>query len=39
MSKKDLSKEMFGAGVYLAINAFIDSMTDIKKMFLYLFFR
>lgn len=31
MSKKELSKEMFGAGVYLGIQAFIDSMNDIEK--------
>jgi len=28
-SKKDLAKEMFGAGVYLGILAFMDSMDDM----------
>lgn len=31
LSKKELSKEMFGAGVYLGIQAFMDSMRDIEK--------
>jgi hypothetical protein len=31
LSKKDLSKEMFGAGVYLGIQAFMDSMRETKK--------
>jgi len=30
-SKKDLSKEMFGAGVYLGIHAFLDSMKEFEK--------
>jgi hypothetical protein len=30
-SKKDLSKEMFGAGVYLGIQAFLDSMQELEK--------
>ena len=30
LSKKELSKEMFGAGVYLGIQAFIDSMNDLE---------
>lgn len=31
LSKKDLSKEMFGAGVCIGIQAFMDSMQEIKK--------
>jgi hypothetical protein len=31
LSKKDLSKEMFGAGVYFGIQAFMDSMQEEKK--------
>ncbi len=31
LSKKELSKEMFGAGVYIGIQAFMDSMRDIEK--------
>jgi len=31
LSKKDLSKEMFGAGVYLGIQAFLDSMQELEK--------
>ncbi len=31
LSKKDLSKEMFGAGVYLGIQAFIDSMSNPEQ--------
>jgi uncharacterized protein YpuA (DUF1002 family) len=31
LSKKDLSKEMFGAGVYLGIQAFFDSMEETEK--------
>ena len=31
LSKKDLSQEMFGAGVYLGVQAFIDSMQETKK--------
>lgn len=31
LSKKELSKEMFGAGVYLGIQAFMDSMSDIEN--------
>ena len=31
LSKKELSKEMFGAGVYIGIQAFMDSMHDIEK--------
>jgi hypothetical protein len=31
LSKKDLSKEMFGAGVYLGIQAFMDSMQKTEK--------
>ncbi|MCX6671215.1 MAG: hypothetical protein NTX92_04795 [Euryarchaeota archaeon] len=30
LSKKDLSKEMFGAGVFMGIQAFIDSM-EVKE--------
>jgi hypothetical protein len=30
LSKKDLSKEMFGAGVFMGIQAFMDSM-DVKE--------
>jgi len=30
-SKKDLAQEMFGAGVYLGIQAFIDSMEETEK--------
>jgi hypothetical protein len=31
LSKKDLSKEMFGAGVYMEIQAFMDSMQETEK--------
>jgi hypothetical protein len=31
LSKKDLSKEMFGAGVFFGIQAFMDSMQEEKK--------
>jgi len=31
LSKKELSKEMFGAGVYMGIQAFMDSTRDIEK--------
>jgi hypothetical protein len=31
LSKKDLSREMFGAGVYLGIQAFMDLMRDGEK--------
>ena len=31
LSKKDLSKEMFGAGVFMGIQAFMDSTQEIKK--------
>ena len=31
LSKKELSKEMFGAGVYLGIQAFVDSMNDVEN--------
>jgi len=31
LSKKDLSKEMFGAGVYMGIQAFMDSTRDLEK--------
>ena len=31
LSKKELSKEMFGAGVYMGIQAFMDSMRDLDK--------
>ena len=31
LSKKELSKEMFGAGVYMGIQAFLDSMRDMEK--------
>ena len=31
LSKKDLAKEMFGAGVFMGIQAFIDSTQEIKK--------
>ena len=31
LSKKELSKEMFGAGVYLGIQAFLDSMGDVEN--------
>lgn len=31
MSKKDLSKEMFGAGVYLGIQSFMDYMKEMEK--------
>ena len=31
LSKKDLSREMFGAGVYLGIQAFMDSMQETEK--------
>jgi hypothetical protein len=31
LSKKDLSKEMFGAGVYMGIQAFMDSMQETEK--------
>jgi hypothetical protein len=31
LSKKDLSKEMFGAGVYIGIQAFMDSMQETEK--------
>jgi len=30
-SKKDLAKEMFGVGVFMGIQAFMDSMNDIEK--------
>jgi hypothetical protein len=32
LSKKKLSEEMFGAGVYLGIKAFIDSINDNEKI-------
>jgi hypothetical protein len=31
LSKKDLSKEMFGAGVYLGVQAFMESMEKTEK--------
>jgi hypothetical protein len=31
LSKKDLAEEMFGAGVYLGIQAFMDSFEDIME--------
>ena len=31
LSKKELSKEMFGAGVYMGIQAFMDSTRDLEK--------
>ena len=31
LSKKDLSKEMFGTGVYLGVQAFMDSMRYMKE--------
>jgi hypothetical protein len=31
LSKTELSKEMFGAGVYLGIQASMDSTRDIEK--------
>ena len=31
LSKKDLSKEMFGAGVYMGVQAFVDSMQESGK--------
>ena len=31
LSKKDLSKEMFGAGVFMGIQAFMDSMQKTEK--------
>ena len=31
LSKKDLSKEMFGAGVYIGIQAFMDAMQETEK--------
>jgi len=31
LSKKDLSKEMFGAGVFMGIQAFMDSMQEEEK--------
>lgn len=31
LSKKDLSKEMFGAGVYMGVQAFMDSMQETEK--------
>lgn len=31
LSKKDLSKEMFDAGVYMGIQAFLDSMRDVEN--------
>jgi hypothetical protein len=31
LSKKDLSREMFGAGAYLGIQAFMDSVQEMKK--------
>jgi len=31
LSKKELSKEMFGAGVYMGIQAFMDLTRDIEK--------
>ncbi len=30
LSKKDLSREMFGAGVYLGVQAFMDYMNETK---------
>ncbi|MBI2548436.1 hypothetical protein HYW21_03730 [Candidatus Woesearchaeota archaeon] len=30
MSKKDLAQEMFGAGVYLGVKEFIDSMKQLE---------
>ncbi|MCX6666225.1 MAG: hypothetical protein NT038_09270 [Euryarchaeota archaeon] len=30
-SKKDLAKEMFGAGIFLGIQAFMDSQNDMEK--------
>jgi hypothetical protein len=30
-SKKDLAKEMFGAGIFLGIQTFMDSMNDTEK--------
>ena len=30
-SKKDLAKEMFGAGIFLGIQTFMDSMNDMEK--------
>jgi hypothetical protein len=32
LSKKDLAKEMFGAGVYLGVKAFMDGMKEMEKM-------
>ncbi len=31
LSKKNLSKEMFGAGVYMGIQSFIDYMNEMEK--------
>jgi len=31
LSKKELSKEMFGAGAYMGIQAFMDSTRDLEK--------
>jgi len=33
LSKKELSKEMFGAGVYMGIQAFMDSMHETEKIY------
>ena len=31
LSKKELSKELFGAGIFMGIQAFMDSMRDLEK--------
>jgi hypothetical protein len=32
LSKKEVAQEMFGAGVYLGIQTFMDSLGDIKEI-------